>query len=311
MSVSTGLQKKPAETAATSLMPQRSALRARAGLSRTAKYVLLVFFLIIVLMPVYVLIVTSLKPPQDVNPATSWGLPVRWPWEPAFEGGPTGFDNWALAWNALSASIGRTFLLAIPAALIASFLGAMNGFVLARWRFPYADVVFTFILFGMFIPYQAIMTPLVQMKTSLGLPSDVSTLLVVHVIYGLPICTLIFRNYYAGIPHELMEAARMDGSGMLRTFRSIVLPLSLPGFVVTIIWQFTSAWNDFLFALFLSNQNEGPVSLALNNLAQGAQLANYGAAMAGALLASLPTLVVYIVLGKYFIGGLMSGSVKS
>jgi len=305
MTITTGIEKKTAVAA-----PPAGA-RARFRLGRTSKYVLLVLFLVMVLMPVYVLIVTSLKPPQDVNPATSWGLPVRWPWESVAPGGPTGFDNWTIAWDALGPAIMRTFALAIPAALISSFLGAMNGFVLSRWRFPRADWVFTFILFGMFIPYQAIMTPLVQMKTSLGLPSDISTLLLVHVIYGLPICTLIFRNYYVGIPMELMEASRVDGAGMLRTFRSVVLPLSLPGFVVTIIWQFTSAWNDFLFALFLSNQRQGPVALALNNLAQGAQLSNYGAAMAGALLASLPTLIVYIVLGKYFIGGLMSGSVKS
>lgn len=283
----------------------------RRRLGRTAKYVLLIAFVIVVLMPVYVLIVTSLKPPSDVNPATSWGLPVRWPWESAKPGGPTGFGNWATAWQALAAPLSRTFLLAIPAALISALLGSMNGFVLSRWRFPRADLVFTFILFGMFIPYQAIMTPLVQMKTSLGMPSNITTLLIVHVIYGLPICTLIFRNYYVGIPHELMEAARVDGAGMLGTYWRIVLPLSLPGFVVTIIWQFTSAWNDYLFALFLSNVQGGPVSLALVNLSQGAQLANYGAAMAGALIASVPTLIVYILLGKYFIGGLMSGSVKS
>ncbi|TFD91248.1 carbohydrate ABC transporter permease [Cryobacterium serini] len=282
----------------------------RARMGRTLKYVLLVIFVFVVLIPVYVLIVTSFKPPADVTASTSWGLPVRWPWQSATPGGPTGFDNWTGAWSALAPSIGRTFLLAIPAALISSFVGAMNGFVLSRWRFPHADIVFTFILFGMFIPYQAIMTPLVQMKTTLGLPSDISTLLMVHVIYGLPICTLIFRNYYVSIPMELMEASRMDGAGMLRTFASIVLPLSLPGFVVTIIWQFTNAWNDFLFAMFLSDTGGGPVSLALNNLAQGAQLANYGTAMAGALIASLPTLLVYIILGKYFIGGLMSGSVK-
>ena len=305
MTITTGIEKKP------TVAEPPAGTRARFRLGRTAKYAFLIFFLVLVLMPVYVLVVTSLKPPQDVNPATSWGLPIRWPWESVAEGGPTGFDNWTIAWDALGPAIGRTFALAIPAALISSFLGAMNGFVLSRWRFPRADWVFTFILFGMFIPYQAIMTPLVQIKTGFGLPSDISTLLMVHIIYGLPICTLIFRNYYVGIPMELMEASRVDGAGMLRTFRSSVLPLSLPGFVVTIIWQFTSAWNDFLFALFLSNQRQGPVSLALNNLAQGAQLANYGAAMAGALLASLPTLVVYIVLGKYFIGGLMSGSVKS
>lgn len=305
MSIATGLERKvDLGTGATNS-------RTRAQVGRTVKYAALVLFIIVVLTPVYVLVVTSLKPPSDVNPATAWGLPVRWPWEAAHDGGPTGFDNWKIAWTALAPAIGRTFLLAVPAALISSLFGSMNGFVLSRWRFPHADIVFTVILFGMFIPYQAIMTPLVQMKTALGLPSDISTLLIVHVIYGLPICTLIFRNYYVSIPNELMEASRVDGGGMLRTYWSIVLPLSLPGFVVTIIWQFTSAWNDFLFALFLSNQSGGPVSLALNNLAQGAQLANYGNAMAGALLASLPTLVVYIVLGKYFIGGLMSGSVKS
>ncbi|MBV0895859.1 carbohydrate ABC transporter permease [Microbacterium sp. NC79] len=284
---------------------------AKRRLSRTAKYALLILFVVVVLMPVYVLIVTSLKPPADVNPATSWGLPVRWPWEAKVEGGPTGFDNWIMAWQSLAPAISRTFLLAIPAAIISAMLGSMNGFVLSRWRFRGADLVFALILFGMFIPYQAIMTPLVQMKTSLGMPSNVLTLLIVHIIYGLPICTLIFRNYYAGVPNELIEASRVDGAGMLTTYARIILPLSLPGFVVTIIWQFTSAWNDYLFALFLSNANEGPVSLALVNLSQGAQLANYGAAMAGALLASLPTLLVYIILGKYFIGGLMSGSVKS
>ncbi len=305
MSVTTEIERTtaPAQTVSGSTAKRR--------LSRTAKYALLILFVVIVLMPVYVLVVTSLKPPADVNPATSWGLPVRWPWEPKVEGGPTGFDNWIMAWDSLAPAIGRTFILAIPAAIISAMLGSMNGFVLSRWRFRGADIVFALILFGMFIPYQAIMTPLVQMKTSLGMPSNVLTLLVVHVIYGLPICTLIFRNYYAGVPNELIEASRVDGAGMLTTYARIILPLSLPGFVVTIIWQFTSAWNDYLFALFLSNANEGPVSLALVNLSQGAQLANYGAAMAGALLASLPTLLVYIILGKYFIGGLMSGSVKS
>lgn len=295
-------------SAALSLAP---AARARKrALSRTARYVLLVVFVVVVLTPVYVLVVTSLKPPSDVNPATSWGLPIRWPWEAATEGGPTGFDNWTLAWNTLAPSLGRTFAMTIPAALISSMLGSMNGFVFSLWRFPHANLVFTLVLFGMFIPYQAIMTPLVQMKTTLGMPSNVVTLLIVHIIYGLPICTLIFRNYYESVPFEILEASRVDGAGMLRTFGSIILPISVPAFVVTIIWQFTSAWNDFLFAMFLSDTSGGPVSLALNNLAQGAQLSNYGASMAGALIASAPTLLVYIILGKYFVGGLMSGSVK-
>lgn len=306
MSVATGLETRT--TTAPSSIPTGHPRRARTG--RTVKYALLLLFVVVVLMPVYVLFVTSLKSPSDVSAATSWALPSLWPWQ-ADESGVTGFDNWINAWDALAPSIGRTFLLAIPAALISALLGSMNGFVLSRWRFPYANIVFTLILFGMFIPYQAIMVPLVQMKTSLGMPSNILTLLIVHIIYGLPICTLIFRNYYEGVPEELMEASRVDGAGMLASYWRIILPLSLPGFVVTIIWQFTSAWNDFLFALFLSDANQGPVSLSLVNLSQGAQLSNYGASMAGALIASLPTLVVYILLGKYFIGGLMSGSVKS
>ena len=132
-----------------------------------------------------------------------------------------------------------------------------------------------------------------------------------HVVYGIPITTLIFRNYYETVPNELIEAARVDGAGMLRTYFSVVLPISVPSFVVVLIWQFTSAWNDFLFALFFGGgAQNGPVTLALSNLAHGSILADYGASMSGALIASVPTLLVYIVLGKYFVGGLMSGSVK-
>ena len=207
-------------------------------------------------------------------------------------------------------SLWRTFQMVVPAAIISSFLGSMNGFVLARWRFRGADIVFTLILFGMFIPYQAVMIPLLQLMLGAGIPSGVPSLIILHVIYGLPITTLIFRNYYMSIPDELVEAARVDGAGMLRTYWSVVLPISIPSFVVVLIWQFTSAWNDFLFAVFFSSSQNGPVTLALNNLANGALLTNYGISMAGALLASLPTLLVYILLGKYFIGGLMSGSVK-
>jgi len=305
VTVATGIERR-----ATTAGSIPTAHRTRARIGRTTKYVLLLLFIVIVLMPVYVLVVTSLKPPSDVSAVTSWAWPSRWPWQ-ADGDGSTGFGNWVTAWDALAAPLGRTFLLAIPAALVSAMLGSMNGFVLSRWKFPYANVVFTLILFGMFIPYQAIMVPLVQMKTSLGLPSSIVTLLFVHIIYGLPICTLIFRNYYEGVPEELMEASRMDGAGMLGSYWRIILPLSLPGFVVTIIWQFTSAWNDYLFALFLSDANQGPVSLSLVNLSQGAQLSNYGASMAGALIASIPTLLVYILLGKYFVGGLMSGSVKS
>jgi len=268
------------------------------GWVRPVKYLLLLFFLCVVLMPAYVLIITSFKGPGDATPDRAWLLPREWV-----------FDGWTQAWQQLAPALGRTFSMVIPASLISAFVGSMNGFVLSRWRFPGADLVFTLILFGMFIPYQAVMIPLVELMQGLGVPSGVPSLIVLHVVFGLPITTLIFRNYYAGVPQDLIEAARVDGAGMLRTFASVILPISAPAFVVVLIWQFTSAWNDYLFALFFSNSRNGPVTIALNFLASG-QLQNYSASMAGALIASLPTLVVYIVLGRWFVGGLMAGSVK-
>ncbi|MBB5874509.1 glucose/mannose transport system permease protein [Allocatelliglobosispora scoriae] len=265
-----------------------------------ARHVLLIFFVLIVLMPLYVLIVTSFKSGREIGVNGQWTLPETWT-----------LASWQKAWTALGPSFLRTFQLAIPVALISSFVGAANGFVLSRWRFPGADVVFTLILFGMFIPYQAVMIPLREVVQFIGLPSGIPTLTFVHVIYGIPICTLIFRNYYATtVPVELIEAGRVDGAGLLRTFRSLILPISVPGFVVTIIWQFTSSWNDYLFAIFLSNTRNGPITIALNALA-GAQSPDYAASMAGALITSLPTLLVYVLLGRWFIGGLMAGAVKS
>ncbi len=278
---------------------ERRVPRERFSVGRTLKYAALIFFVIIVLIPVYVLLVTSFKGTGDASPARAWSLPQAWT-----------LENWQTAWTALSPAIVRTLQMVIPSAIIAAFLGSLNGFVLSRWSFKGSNLVFTLILFGMFIPYQAVMIPLNQLVLDLGIPSGVPSLILLHVVYGIPITTLIFRNYYMTVPHELIEAARVDGAGMFRTYWSIILPISIPSFVVVLIWQFTSSWNDFLFAVFFSSSQNGPVTLALNNLANGALLQNYGVSMAGALFASLPTLLVYIILGKYFIGGLMSGSVK-
>lgn len=270
---------------------------------KTLRMVLLWVFAFLVLMPIYVVLVTSFKAPGDFRVTEAWNLPIR-----------LSFDGWAAAWRALAPALARSVVLALAASIISSFLGSMNGFVFARWRFPGANVVFTLFLFGMFIPYQAVMIPLqqvmIQMNSVADFMTGIPTLILVHVIYGIPICTLIFRNYYAtALPNEIVEAARVDGAGMVRTYASIVLPISIPAFVVTLIWQFTSAWNDFLFALFLTDRNTGPVTFALQELAS-AQNPDYSRMMAGVLVASLPTLLVYILLGRYFVRGLMSGSVK-
>lgn len=267
-------------------------------LNRTLKYALLIFFVVMILLPAYVLFITSFKGTADADPSRAWYLPQTWE-----------TDGWVKAWTTLAPSLGRTVTLVVPAALVSAFLGSINGYVLSKWKFPGANIVFTLILFGMFIPYQAVMIPLTQLVSDLGIPQGVPSLMLLHIVYGLPICTLIFRNYYASVPDELIEAARMDGAGILRTYGSVILPVSMPGFVVVLIWQFTSAWNDYLFAAFFSSGRNGPVTIALSFLA-GGQLTDYAASMAGALIASVPTLIVYILLGKYFVGGLMSGSVK-
>ena len=263
------------------------------------KYAGLVLFAVIILTPVYVLIVTSVKGVAETDPSHAWTLPSLWT-----------FDAWRDAWEQLSPNLGNSFKLAIPATIISTVLGSLNGFVLAKWRFPGADIVFTFFLFGMFIPYQAVMIPLTQLFDDISFPVGIPRLVFAHIIYGIPITALIFRSYYATIPEELMEAARMDRAGMLRTYWSVILPLSAPAFVVAAIWQFTSIWNDFLFAVFIiTDPASWPVTVALNNTT-GSLVTPYNLQMAAAMLASLPTLVVYVLLGRYFVRGLLAGSLK-
>jgi glucose/mannose transport system permease protein len=263
------------------------------------KYVVLLGVAIIVLTPVYVLLVTSFKSLDEIDPSHAWTLPNVWT-----------FSAWHDAWTQLSPNMKNSFKLAIPATLLSTVLGSLNGFVLSKWRFPGADFVFAFFLFGMFIPYQAVMIPLTLLFDDVHFPGGIPRLVFAHVIYGIPITALIFRNYYSTIPNDLMEAARIDRAGMLRTFRSVILPLSAPAFVVAAIWQFTSIWNDFLFAVFLiTDPSQWPVTVALNNTA-GSLVTPFNLQMSAALLASAPTLVVYVLLGRYFMRGLMAGALK-
>ena len=273
--------------------------RRRIARTTPLKYAVLIGFAIIVLTPVYVLLVTSFKTLDEIDPAHAWSLPQTFT-----------VDAWRQAWTQLSPSMQNSFKLAIPATVLSCVLGSLNGFVLSKWRFPGADFVFTFFLFGMFIPYQAVMIPLSLLLDDIHFPAGIPRLIFAHVVYGIPITALIFRNYYSTIPDDLMEAARMDRAGMLRTYWSVILPLSAPAFVVAAIWQFTSIWNDFLFAVFLiTDPAKWPVTVALNNTA-GSLVTPFNLQMSAALLASLPTLVVYILLGRYFMRGLMAGALK-
>jgi glucose/mannose transport system permease protein len=261
-------------------------------------YLTLLTFALFYLMPVYVMFITSLKDLAEVNLRTMWDLPVR-----------INFENFAEALTRLLPNLRNSISLTLPAAVIAAVLGSLNGYVLSKWKFRGANLLFTLILFGMFIPYQSVLIPLVQFMQKIGLYGGIPGLVLVHVVYGIPITTLIFRNYYASVPAEVMAAARIDGADFLSIYRYIMLPLSVPGFVVVLIWQFTNIWNEFLFAVVLTNPANWPITVALNNLA-GSQIVEWNVQMAGALLAALPTLLVYTLLGKYFIRGLMAGALK-
>jgi glucose/mannose transport system permease protein len=267
-------------------------------LTRPILYLLAILAAVFFLLPIYLLLVTGLKSFAEVDLQRMWDL-------------PTGLylDNFRAAFEKLAPHLWNSLRMVIPAAMISSMVGSINGYVFSKWKFKFSDIIFTLILFGMFIPYQAILIPLVQFMEKLGLRGSISGLVLVHVIYGIAITTLIFRNYYAGVPTEILEAGRIDGAGFGGLYRHIVFPLSIPGFVVVLIWQFTQAYNDFLFAVVLTNNKTWPVTVALNNMA-GSQIVQWNVQMAGALLAALPTLIVYVLLGRYFLRGLMAGALK-
>jgi glucose/mannose transport system permease protein len=273
------------------------------------RYVSLTFIWFLVVMPIYVLVINSLKGVKDVYLVNAFNLPKS-----------LDFSAWPISWSggdyfsafSLGDSMTRTLFFVVQSSLISAIIGSINGYVFAKWKFPGSNIVFTLFLFGMFIPYQAVMIPLVQLVTNIGINKSIYVLVMAHVIYGIPICTLIFRNYYASIPDELIEAGLVDKASRIRIYTSIILPLSLPAFVVVLIWQFTSAWNDFLFAIFLTGGSPklSVATTALNFITGSSNQVFYGLNMTASLIVSLPTLVVYIFLGRYFLRGLLSGSLK-
>ncbi|WP_090843225.1 carbohydrate ABC transporter permease [Alkalicoccus daliensis] len=250
------------------------------------------------LMPIYVMIITSLKPIDEVSLTQMWALPST-----------VSFEAYAFAFERLAPNFLNTIYLVVPATILSALFGSLNGYVLSKWKFKGSDWIFTAILFGMFIPYQSILIPMIQFLQTVGLYNTIPGLILVHVVYGIPITTLIFRNFYASVPVDLIEAARIDGAGFLSIYLKIIFPLSISGFVVVCIWQFTNIWNEFLFAVTITSTGSQPIMVALQNLS-GSQIVQWNVQMAGALLAALPTLLVYIFVGKYFVRGLLAGSVK-
>ena len=275
-------------------------MTARMGVQKSRKwvYIPLTMMALFYLLPMFVMLNTGFKSFDEVSLATMWELPSS-----------LSLDNFTEAWEILRPSMWNSMKIVIPAATISSILGSINGYVLSKWKFPGANIVFPVLLFGMFIPYQSILIPLVDVMSTIGLAGSTWALVLVHVIYGIPITTLIFRNYFAAIPESMIEAAKVDGAGIWKVYWLVLLPLSVPAFVVVYIWQFTSAWNDFLFAVLLTSPSNWPVTVALNNMA-GSQIVAWNVQMAGSFLAAVPTLLIYIFLGRYFLRGMMTGALK-
>lgn len=266
--------------------------------SRVLLYTSLTVLAALYLVPVYMTAITSLKAPGDINLSTSWVPPVR-----------PDFSGYVEAFRRFAPNLRSSAILTLCATLISAALGSINGYVLAKWRFPGSRILLPLIVFGMFIPYQSILIPLFRFLSSFGLYGGLPGLVLVHVVYGLPITTLLFRNFYAEIPDELLASAQVDGAGFAGVYRWIILPLSAPPLVVVGIWQFTQIWNEFLFAVTLTRGGSQPITVALANLA-GGQAVAWNLPMAGSVLAALPTVLVYILLGRHFIRGMLAGSLK-
>ncbi len=267
--------------------------------TRLLFWLVLALALIFYALPIYVMVINGIKAAQDVSLATMWRLPSQFV-----------LGGFAEAWARLSPNLRNSLVMVVPATILSALIGSLNGYLFSKWRFRGSEVIFAVLLFGFFIPYQSILLPLVRFLQMIGLYGTLPGLVLTHVVYGIPVTTLIFRNFYASIPPSIIEAATVDGAGILQTYSRIILPLSAPAFAVTAIFQFTNIWNDFLFGItVVPNPQAQPVTIALNNLS-GSFSVDWNVVMAGAVLAALPTALVYIFLGRFFIRGMVAGSVK-
>jgi len=278
-------------------------------IGRVALYAVLVALAFVFVLPVYVMIVNSLKPLDEIRTGNLMALPQEWTIAP-----------WLSAWSTAQIGVQPTglrpffinsFLLVIPAVAISTIIGALNGYILTQFKFRGANLMFGAMLLTVFIPFQIVLIPMAKTLGLLGLAGTIKGLIFVNVVYGIGFTTLFFRNYYAAFPGELVRSARMDGAGFFGVLGKILLPNSTPIIVVTVIWQFTNIWNEFLFGASFSDFSSYPLTVALNNLVNSSTgVKEYNVHFAGAFIAALPTLVVYLVSGKYFVRGLMAGSVK-
>jgi len=279
------------------------------SLGRVLVYAALIAAAVFFLVPFFVMAITSVKSMEDIRT----GNLISWPRQFTLEAWSKAWDTACIGVNCVGMKgyFWNSVRMVVPSVILSTLIGAMNGYVFSKWRFPGSETFFSLLLLGCFIPFQVILLPMSLTLGKLGIAQSVQGLILVHTVYGLPFTTLFFRNFYVTIPEEIIKAAKIDGAGFFRILRRIVLPVSAPIFVVSIIWQTTQIWNDFLFGVVFSGSGSQPVTVALNNLVNTSTgVKEYNVDMAAAIIAGLPTLLVYIISGKYFVRGLTAGAVK-
>ena len=293
------------------LLPGPSGPKPRKKISRRniIIYGILLFVSIYYLLPLYVMVVTSLKGMPEIRLGNVFSPPLEIvfePWVKAWSEACTGLNC-----DGLSRGFWNSVVITIPSVIISILVASVNGYALSNWRFKGANIFFTILIFGSFIPYQVILYPIVIILREIGLYGKLGGLILVHTIFGMPILTLLFRNYFTSLPEELFKAARVDGAGFWRIYLRIMLPMSLPIFVVAMILQVTGIWNDFLFGVVYAKPENYPMTVQLNNIVNSVQgVKEYNVNMAATILTGLVPLVIYFVSGKLFVRGIAAGAVK-
>lgn len=261
------------------------------------------------LLPLYVMIVTSLKGMPEIRMGNVFGPPMEVtfePWVKAWSEACTGINC-----DGLSRGFGNSVRILVPSVLLSIAIASINGYALSNWKFKGSEAFFTILIIGAFIPYQTMLYPIVILLREIGLMGSIGGLVLVHTVFGMPILTLLFRNYFASIPEELFKAARVDGAGFWQIYFQIMLPMALPIFVVAIILQVTGIWNDFLFGVIYTKPATYPMTVQLNNIVNSVQgVKEYNVNMAATLLTGLVPLIIYFASGKLFVRGIAAGAVK-
>ncbi len=272
-------------------------------------YTVLIVAALFYLFPLYIMVITSLKDLDGIRTGNLF-VPTDHP----------SLDAWVKAWdtactglycNGIKVGFLNSVKITVPSVIVSIAVASVTGYALAMWPYKGANFFFTVLLVGSFIPYQVMLYPLVMITAYLHIFSTLGAVILIHTVFGMPILVLLFRNYFVSIPQELFKAARVDGAGFWRIYAQVLMPMSLPIFVVALILQVTGIWNDFLFGVIFAGTTNFPITVQLNNIVNSMQgVKEYNVDMAATILTGAVPLIIYFVSGKLFVRGIAAGAVK-